>query len=110
VEVRDEAGLSRALAEERRAAVLFYATWCPFSRAFLPIFRKGFGRSGWRPIEAIIDDEENPLWEKYGIEVVPTVIFFEEGRIVLRLDGIPGKGLSSEELERAMEKLKSKSR
>ena len=34
------------------------------------------------------------LWEKYGIEAVPTVIAFAKGEIVARADSVPGVGLS----------------
>jgi thioredoxin-like negative regulator of GroEL len=49
------------------------------------------------------DDDDNPLWEEYSIEAVPTVILFEEGKVCRRLDGIFGYGLSENQLEEWLE-------
>jgi len=40
-----------------------------------------------------LDDEENPLWEDYAVEVVPTLALFRGGKLVDRLDGILGYGI-----------------
>ena len=49
----------------------------------------------WEPIEAVIDDEDNPLWDKYSVNIVPTVLFFDQGKVVKRLDGKGGVGLKA---------------
>ena len=46
----------------------------------------------------MIVDELPDVCEKYSVEVYPTVIFFEKGKISKRLDGILGVGLSEEQL------------
>jgi thioredoxin-like negative regulator of GroEL len=46
-----------------------------------------------------VDDDDNPLWEEYSIEAVPTVILFEEGKVCRRLNGIFGYGISEKQLE-----------
>ena len=50
-------------------------------------------------IHVLLDDYDNPLWDDYEIDAVPTVIFFEKGKISKRLDGRLGVGLSERELE-----------
>jgi hypothetical protein len=40
----------------------------------------------------------NPLWEKYRIEVVPTVLFFKEKKVSERLDGVLMVGLNEEQI------------
>jgi len=90
-----------AAVREKDAAVLFYATWCPFCRVFKPVFEKMEGKAkknGYEPMEVIIDDESNPLWDIYSIEVIPTVLFFKGGKVERRLDGKAGIGLSEEDL------------
>lgn len=47
---------------------------------------------------AFLDDENNPLWDKYSILVIPTVIYFKNEKIVNRLDGIAGAGLDKAKL------------
>ena len=50
----------------------------------------------------MIDEEENPLWEAYKIDIVPTVIFFESGKALRRLDGRAGVGLTGKDLAAAL--------
>jgi len=99
--VTDEAGLEKAIAG-RRTVALFHASWCPFCRDFRPVFER-MTRGGERtPVDVLVDDEANPLWERYGIETVPSVLFFDDGRLVRRLDGRPGAGLTKADLAREM--------
>jgi len=100
--VVDPEGLARAVARGR-SVVLFHATWCPHCRRFAPEFRRALeAADGRRAVEAVVDDEANPLWTLHAIEVVPTVIFFEDGRATKRLDGVLGVGLDAERLGSAL--------
>lgn len=80
-----EYGLKEMLKSKDRAVVLFYASWCPFSQKFLPVFEK--------------TDDKASLCEEYSIDVVPTVIVFEKGKVSKRLDGEPGAGLKEKQLK-----------
>jgi thiol-disulfide isomerase/thioredoxin len=40
VEVSRSSGLGREIEGKDGAFVLFYATWCPFSQRFLPVFEE----------------------------------------------------------------------
>ena len=93
-----------AAVAKKKAVALFHAIWCPYCRSFVPIFEEGTRGSKLEVIEAVVDDEENPLWTEHSIEVVPTVLFFENGEVVKRLDGRPGVGLTREELASALAK------
>ena len=53
-------------------------------------------------VEVCLDVEDNPLWESYGIEIVPTVLFFSNGEVVRRLDGKPLVGLDLGALDQAL--------
>lgn len=91
-----------------RAAVLFHRTECPFSRAFAPEFRRTLQAfSGIREVEALLDDEESPLWSQFGIEVTPTVVFFEDGMAVSRLESRLGQGLTANDLREALTEIRS---
>jgi thioredoxin-like negative regulator of GroEL len=79
------------------AYILFYASWCPYSQAFLPIFEKISNENQERCARAVVDDDEG-LWNKYDIRVVPTVLLFEHGQQTRRLDGIPHQGLNETQL------------
>ena len=91
--------LENALSKKEKVFVLFYASWCPFSRKFLPIFEKYSETSPQRCMQVKIDDKAE-LTEKYSIDVVPTVIVFEKGTVKKRLDGEPGEGLEEKQFKK----------
>ena len=86
-----------------KAVVLFYATWCPFSRAFLPIFEE-YSKSNPDECLSVVVDEEPDVCEEYGIEYYPTVIMFKKGKVHKRLDAEPHVGLNKKQLKDLTEK------
>ena len=92
-----ESGLDEILRSKGSAFVLFYASWCPFSRRFLPIFERFAEDKQHSCLRIKIDDEES-LMEEYSVDVVPTILFFENGEVKRRLDGALGAGLSEKQL------------
>jgi thioredoxin 1 len=105
IEVSSKHDLDSQIANSKRVLALFYASWCPFCRSFLPLFTKNASKSDSRMILYVkIDDYDNPLWDEYSIEAVPTVIFFEEGKVCRRLDGRLGYGVSEEEFKHWIKK------
>ncbi len=103
-EVDNEDDLTGILRGSERVFALFYASWCPFCRSFLPIFEEQARRKRYdKFLRVRIDDETNPLWEKYDVKVVPTVILFEGERVLRRLDGALGMGLSEKQLNDFLE-------
>lgn len=100
--VDDAAALDREIATKPTAA-LFLANWCPFCRSFAPIFAAVTDApSVYEPMQVILDDEDNPLWDTYHVDVVPTVVFFKGGKVVKRLDGRAGVGLNENDLRAAV--------
>jgi thiol-disulfide isomerase/thioredoxin len=91
-----EADLNSALKTIDKVCVLFYASWCPFSQRFLPIFEKASKNKDCYA-RVVIDDDES-LAEKYDIEFYPTVLFFDNGKATKRLDGTSGRGLNEDQL------------
>jgi thioredoxin 1 len=75
-------------------AVLFAAEWCPFCRRFSPVFNSALREKGLPGALADLTDLENPLWETFDVQVVPTVMVFKDGELVHRRDGVLGQGLS----------------
>jgi thiol-disulfide isomerase/thioredoxin len=84
-----------------RYVVAFSASWCPFCRAFLPKFTKLEGSPKFRVAVADLTDLESPLWERFQIEVVPSLAVFRDGEVVWRVDGTAGVGLAAADLRRA---------
>jgi thioredoxin 1 len=91
--------LENALKGKEKVYVLFYASWCPFSRRFLPIFEKYSEDSPQNCLQVKIDDKPK-LSEKYEVDVVPTVLVFEMGKVTKRLDGKPGTGLDEKQFKK----------
>jgi len=89
-----------------RWIVDFTADWCPYCRAFLPTFlgARGVPAHATRAL-GDVTDVDSPLWESLALDVVPTVVCFDDGRPVRRLDGVLGEGLSGEALDRFLAKL-----
>ena len=79
-----------------KCLVLFYASWCPFSQRFLPIFEDYAKKNPQSCLRVKIDDKPE-VCEKYSVEYYPTVIVFEQGKITKRLDAAPGAGLNKKQ-------------
>jgi thiol-disulfide isomerase/thioredoxin len=100
IEVSSKRDLERHLQNNKRVLALFYASWCPYCRIFLPVFDKNASKRGFNLILRVkVDDYDNPLWDEYSIGAVPTVLFFDEEKVCRRLDGRFGYGLSEKQLK-----------
>jgi thiol-disulfide isomerase/thioredoxin len=82
---------------KEKAFVLFYASWCPHSQRFLPIFEDYAKTNPQECISVVIDDKPD-LCEKYEIDYYPTVLLFNKGEVKKRLDATPGLGLTKKQL------------
>jgi len=79
--------------------VMFSATWCPFCRRFKAEFEKLASSRPWRFAAVYLDDESNPLWDDYAVDVVPTLALFRDGKVMDRLDGVLGYGIDRKMVE-----------
>jgi len=87
----------RDLKSKETTFVLFYASWCPFSRAFLPVFEEYAKRNPHQCMSVVVDDKPD-FCDKYSIEYYPTVLLFKKGKLEKRLDAAPGEGLTRKQL------------
>jgi thioredoxin 1 len=94
--VDNEHGLDEMLKAKERVIALFYASWCPFCVKFRPVFERR-AESGGLSFLVVKDDQET-MGDRYSVEVVPTVLFFEKGKVSKRLDGFLGVGLNEKQL------------
>ena len=99
IKVDNRQDLSEELKKNEKVLAIFYASWCPYCVAFVPAFNKKVDNFSVGPvIHVLLDDYDNHLWDDYDIEAVPTVVFFEKGKVCRRLDGRFGVGLSEKQL------------
>ena len=97
--VDNKRDLDSYLGQNRRVLALFCSSWCPFCERFFTAFDRKVARSDFNEVLRVyLDDDDNPLWEDYSVESVPTVILFENGSVRRRLDGRLGEGLSEKQL------------
>ena len=88
--IEDGNRLRELIGSGRDTLVLFYASWCPFSKMFLPVYEKNAcGEGCYRVLADEVPDTE----DAYALEFFPTVILFKKGKKYARLDAIPGEGL-----------------
>lgn len=106
IEVSSQSELASQLNANKKIIALFYASWCPFCRRFTSVF----GKYAQQPNSAMfmrvsVDDYDNPLWEEYDLEAVPSVILFENGKVAKRLDCELGTGLDEEQFSEWLQRL-----
>lgn len=85
-----------------KVLVMFYADWCPFCQRFRPLFEsatKSNSAASLKMYAAKLNDDDNPLWERFSINAVPTIIAFDKGNIVSRRDSRMGAGLNDSDLD-----------
>lgn len=90
------------LAAGGRRLALFYSAWCPFCTSFKPAAEK---RAKAAPglFISVCTDDLGELEDMFSVDVVPTVLFFENGKLAGRLDGLLGRGLSEDGLREFVE-------
>jgi thioredoxin-like negative regulator of GroEL len=82
---------------------MFYADWCPFCQRFKPVFEFALitksTSNGYKFYESKVNDDDNPLWDRFSISAVPILIAFDKGRIISRRDAKMGIGLNESDLD-----------
>jgi thioredoxin 1 len=100
IEIESKQQLDNMLFKNEKLLVLFYASWCSFCSRFVPVFDEKieyFKKA--LTIRVLLDDFDNQLWDDYEIESVPTIIYFEKGKVSKRLDAKLGRGLNEEKFK-----------
>ncbi len=95
-QLNNEQDLAAALQAKNKVIALFYASWCPFCSRFLPVFKQQ--AQGKETNFLLVQDDKETIGDKYSIGIFPTVLFFENGVLAKRLDGIAGVGLQEKQL------------
>jgi thiol-disulfide isomerase/thioredoxin len=95
--IDNEKELHEVMKTKDELFVLFYASWCPFSQRFLPVYEK-LAKDREHKYVRILVDKNDGLCEKYAVDVYPTVIFFKSGEVSKRLDGTYHAGLEEDQM------------
>ncbi len=102
--VKPEEFDSKVLGNNKKTVVLFYATWCPYCANFKPTFEAAKIETADK-MGSIIDEDENPLWDRFNIQAVPTMIVFQNGKIVSRRDAKKHIGLTKSDMDSIVREL-----
>jgi thioredoxin 1 len=98
----------------QKSLVMFYADWCPFCQRFKPFFEQQYlemnQKSSLKLYACKLNEDENPLWDKFFVRAVPTLIAFYNGQengnqIIARRDAKMGIGLTKNDLESIIEEV-----
>lgn len=75
--------------KERLVLIDFWATWCAPCRMLAPVIEKIADQYDGKLVVGKVDiDEEQELAIRYGIQSIPTVILFKDGRVAAKEIGV----------------------
>jgi thioredoxin 1 len=103
MESKESEELDKLLSSSQKTVAMFYADWCPFCKRFKPVFESV--KSKYTKIQLKLNEDENPMWDKFAISAVPTVIAFEGNKIVARKDARMGIGLEKSDIDSLLQEL-----
>jgi thioredoxin 1 len=95
---------SKILNDKKKTLVLFYADWCPYCANFKPTFEEITVNNAQKKA-ALVNEDENPLWDRFNIQAVPTMIVFQDGCVLTRRDAKKGVGLTRNDMESIIKEL-----
>lgn len=95
---------SKILSCDKKTLVLFYADWCPYCAKFKPAFEE-IDSKNIQKKAALVNEDENPLWDKFKIRSIPTMIVFCKGEAITRRDAKMGVGLTRSDMESILREL-----
>ncbi|MEE4362684.1 MAG: thioredoxin [Desulfotignum sp.] len=92
IEIDDDAFEKKVLQSEKPIMVDFWAPWCGPCKAIAPTVEALEKEYGEQMTFAKVNVDENPISpSKYGVQAIPTLIFFKNGEIAEQITGMVGK-------------------
>jgi thioredoxin 1 len=92
IELDDDGFEENVLKSKKPIMVDFWAPWCGPCKAIAPTIEALEKTYGEQMTFAKINVDENPLSpSKYGVQAIPTLIFFKNGEIADQITGMVAK-------------------
>jgi len=102
-EIKEENFEDRVLKSSTLVMVDFFATWCPPCKVLSPVLDELAKEiNGITILKVNIDDNPN-LTAKYNIRSVPTILYFKNGKEIMRQPGAPPKTALEQQVKRMIE-------
>ena len=104
--VQNTRDFQEVIESNQKVVALVYATWCPFCVRFVPLFERASVRNEAQKQDFyFFQDDQEIMADEYDVDVIPTILFFENGKLVKRLDGQLGIGLQEKQLHDFLESI-----
>ncbi len=87
------------LLREGKWVVAFGADWCPYCRDFRKRYELREPALGGNVAWVDVSDTDNPLWNSFHLDIIPTMMVFQDGDQSWRRDGKSMKGLTNQDLD-----------
>jgi thioredoxin 1 len=83
IEVTD-ATFDQTITQSKNPVIVdFWAPWCPPCRVYAPVIDELAKKFQGRILFAKVNSDKNPVSKtNYGIEAIPTLLFFSNGKVV----------------------------
>ena len=92
IELEDDSFEQKVLKSEKPVMVDFWAPWCGPCKAIAPAIDALEKEYGDKMAFVKINVDENPVSpSRYGVQAIPTLIFFKNGEIAEQITGMVAK-------------------
>jgi len=92
IELDDDSFEEKILKSNKPVMVDFWAPWCGPCKAIAPTVDALEKEYGDKMTFTKINVDENPITpSKYGVQAIPTLIFFKDGKIAEQITGMVAK-------------------
>ena len=98
--VTDTTFEAEVINSDKPVVVDFWAPWCGPCRMLTPILEKLAADPSLDFILAKVNVDDNPLSpSKFGVQAIPTLIFFKDGKVAEQITGMVAKEKLEETLK-----------